>query len=559
VIHADRRRDPADEKRVVRSVAMSCSVVDVEAYELQDVWFERALQRARIDRENWHPARGVDKNSKTVQAVYGYYGQLFLEHPYLEWAGMAGMIGPAFYAGFLDLGLVPDAVRGVVLAVRGRASRGLARDAAGDLGYYETKFLTMQKKIFEDQATMHEAYLDGGIATIREFYDAGIIDSATLKAWQQIDTGHRVAATDAAAATADVAAATVGATDPHAAATRAAANAAISDVVDGNRALLFREQHDIIDRYYVRMLAHRWPIGPAFTYLLTLIGAPSVPNALSYPQRYPLRVDSRLPQLAISTHTPLADGNIAIFADRWKLIEADTLPAYLAVLRNEPEQAYCILHKSLKERANSYRLRERAGQLVLGALTHWELKLRAAPSWQLMPSVRAARRPLQASATVIDLTSAPSRQSADFPVGADSRIWMNPRRTPFDLKVALPQGRDYHARAELAVMLSSASGGNPDRLTVQLPPASLEATAGLIGDYAREWGFLPDTVAAWRAEAARRESGDRYYGTHVFRAASIGAVPPYAVHLEFQVAHHVAHRAGERERECVVTALFSWS
>jgi hypothetical protein len=36
-------------------------------------------------------------------------------------------------------------------------------------------------------------------------------------------------------------------------------------------------------------------------------------------------------------------------------------------------------------------------------------------------------------------------------------------------------------------------------------------------------------------------------------------VPPYAVHLEFQVAHHVAHRAGERERECVVTALFSWS
>ena len=112
---------------------------------------------------------------------------------------------------------------------------------------------------------------------------------------------------------------------------------------DGNRALLFREQHDIIDRYYARMLAHRWPIGPAFTYLLTLIGAPSVPNALSYPQRYPLRVDSRLPQLAISTYTPLADGNIAIFADRWKLIEADTLPAYLAVLRNEPEQVYCIL------------------------------------------------------------------------------------------------------------------------------------------------------------------------------------------------------------------------
>jgi hypothetical protein len=535
--------------------------VDVEAYELQDVWFERALQRARIDRKNWHPARGVDKNSKTVQAVYGYYGQLFLEYPYLEWAGMAGMIGPAFYAGFLDLGFVPDAVRGAVLAVRGRASRVLARDAAGDLGYYETKFLTMQKKIFEDQAAMHEAYLDGGIAMIREFYDAGIIDSATLKAWQQIDAGHRVAAaTDAAAATANVAAAAVG-SDPHAAATAAAAaaNAAIGDVVDGNKALLFREQYDIIDRYYVRMLAHRWPIGSAFTYLLTLIGAPSVPHALPYPQRYPLRVGTRLPQVAISTRTPLADGNIAIFADRWRLIEADTLPAYLSVLRNEPEQAYCILHKSLKERANSYRLRERAGQLVLGALTHWELKLLAAPSWPLTPSARAARRPLQAGATVIDLTSAPSRQSADFPVDADSRVWMNPRRSPFDLRVALPQGPEYHARAELAVMLSSASGGNPDRLTVQLPPASLDATAKLIGDYAREWGFLPDAVADWRAGAARRESGDRYYGTHVFRAPDIGVVPPYAVHLEFQVAHHVARHTRERERDCVVTALFSWS
>jgi len=506
--------------------------VDVDAYELQDVWFERALQRAGIDREDWHPAQGVDKNSTTVQAVYGYYGQLFLEHPYLEWAGMAGMIGPAFYAGFLDLGLVPDAVREAVLAVRGRASRRLAREAAADLGYYETKFLTMQKKIFEDQAAMHEAYLDGGMTTIMQFYDAGIIDSATVKAWQQIDKGRVAAATAAAAA----------------------ANAAIDGVVDGNRALLFREQHDIIDRYYVRMLTHRWPIGLWFTYLLTLIGTPSVPHALSYPRRYPLRVDTRLLQVAISTLTPLANGNIAVFADRWKLIESNTLPAYLDVLRNEPELAYCILHKSLKERAKSYRLRDRAGQLVLGALTHWEPKLRAAPFWPLTLSARPAWRSLQAGATVIDLRSAPSRPAADFPVGADSRIWMNPRRTPFDLTVQLPQKREYHARAELAVMLSSARGGDPDRLTVQLPPESLDATARRLSDYAREWGFPPNAVAAWRAQAARRQSGDRYYGTHVFRADDIGAV-----RLEFQVAHHVAHSERERERDCVVTALFSWS
>ena len=69
------------------------------------------------------------------------------------------MIGPAFYAGFRDLGLLPDAVRTAVLALFGRGSRRLHPPAAGDLGFYETTFLTMQKKIFEDQATMHEAYL----------------------------------------------------------------------------------------------------------------------------------------------------------------------------------------------------------------------------------------------------------------------------------------------------------------------------------------------------------------------------------------------------------------
>jgi hypothetical protein len=507
----------------------------VDAYQLQDFWFERALQRAGIDRKTWHPSQGVAKDSKTVQAVYGYYGQLFLQHPYLEWAGMAGMIGPAFYAGFLDLGLVPDAVRGAVLAMRGHASRWLPGVVA-DLGYFETKFLTMQKKIFEDQATMHEAYLGGGITTIRDFYNAGIIDSATLKAWEQIDKGR---------------------IDPSATATTAAAvaaNAVVDDVVDGNRALLFREQHDIIDRYYVRMLEHRRPIGPGFTYLLTLIGAPSVPHALSYPRRYPLRVDTRLPQVAISTRTPLADGNLAIFADRWKLIEINTLPAYLAVLRDDPWRACCILHKSLKERAKSYRLRDRAGDLVLGALTHWKLELRAAPFWPLMPRSRAIRRPLQVSADEIDLSSAPSRQSADFPVDADSQIWMNPHRTPFDLTVKLPQEREYHARAELAVKLSSASGGNPDRLTVQLPPESLEDTFRLLGDYAVEWGFPPNAVTAWRTEARRRRAGDRYYSTHVFQAEDIGAV-----RLEFQVAHHVARGEHERERECVVTALFSWS
>jgi hypothetical protein len=496
------------------SAAVRCSVGGVEAHELQQAWLGRALDSAGIDRRSWRPGRGVEENRRTVEAVYGYYGRLFLDHPHLQWAGLAGMIGPAFYAGFQDLGLVPDAVRGAVIAVLGRAARRLAGDAAGDLGFYETTFLAMQKKIFEDLAGMHEAYLAGGVAQIEEFYRARIIDTATLEAWRQIDTGRRDATTAA--------------------------------VADGNRALLFREQHDIIDRFYGRMLGYRWPLGPAFTYLLTLAGTPSVPGAHSYPERYPLTVDAWLPRAAVSARTPLADGNIAVFTDRWKLIDTDTLPAYLALLRDHPDRARALVATPLPQRVTGYRLLARAGQLAAAAVTRWDVRLRAAPPGPRTPSARAARPP-RAAATVIDLTSPPTRESAGFAAGAGSRVWMDARRAPVDVTVALPGGRGYTARADMAVMLSSAPAGDPDRLTVQLPPAGLDSAARLLGEYAAQWDFPAEAVAAWRSSAARHSPGDRHYSTHVFIPADIGFV-----HLEFQVAHHV------REREFVVTALFSW-
>jgi hypothetical protein len=164
-----------------------------------------------------------------------------------------------------------------------------------------------------------------------------------------------------------------------------------------------------------------------------------------------------------------------------------------------------------------------------------------------MPAARPARPSPLAAATVIDLASAPTRESAGFAAGAGSRVWVNPGRAPFDVTVTLPAGHAFHARAEMAVMLSSTRAGDPDRLTVQLPPASLDATARLIGDYAAQWGFPADAVTRWRISAARRAPGDGYYGTHVFTPAQIEPV-----HLEFQVSHHVPERA------FVLTALFSW-
>jgi hypothetical protein len=254
-----------------------------------------------------------------------------------------------------------------------------------------------------------------------------------------------------------------------------------------------------------------------------------------------------MPRLVISARTPLADGNIAIFEDRWRLIETDTLPAYLALIRDQPDKACEIVSTPMARRARAYRVLARAGQLVAGAATHWELGLRA-PSRPSIPDAHPDRTPPQNPATEVDLARPLTRESAGFATATDSQVWMNRRREAFHFTVTLPGGREYHAQTDMAVMLSSTCAGDPDRLTVRLPPVGLEAAMRLLGDYAKQWGFPADEVEAWHASAVRRASGHRRYGTHVFRAADIGTT-----HLEFQVSHHV------RERDFVVTALFSWN
>jgi len=83
---------------------------------LKQYWAVRAAEHAGIDLATWNPTLGVDGNRATIKQVYVYYGQLFLQHPELQWAGMANMIGPAFAAGFFDLAALKD----IAGAVAGR-------------------------------------------------------------------------------------------------------------------------------------------------------------------------------------------------------------------------------------------------------------------------------------------------------------------------------------------------------------------------------------------------------------------------------------------------------
>ena len=70
--------------------------MSVKAHVLKEALLNRALKSAGIERDTWRPDLGFAANRRTVQAVYDYYGQLFLAHPHLRWAGMASLIGPSF-------------------------------------------------------------------------------------------------------------------------------------------------------------------------------------------------------------------------------------------------------------------------------------------------------------------------------------------------------------------------------------------------------------------------------------------------------------------------------
>jgi hypothetical protein len=497
------------------STSPAASGPPTRASTLRRFWLDRAFQNAGVDASHWDPARGVDENRRTVERVYDYYGRLYLEHARLEWAGMANMIGPSFYAGFLDIGFLPDRTRRLLHEVRRIASEGRHRldrqrqteanveeVLTGDLGFFETIFLTMQRKIFEDQALMHEAYLSGGLEAIRVLGLAGITDSATVRAWEQIDTG-----------------------DPE-------------RVHAGNRTLLYREQHDIIDRFYLDMREHSPPEGRAFTYLLTLAGSPAVPAAKSYSDVFPLTLIAPISRRAgVALRTPLAAGNLALFANRWKLIEEDTLPVYQRFITAQVAEARALIERPIGKRVGRFRLLRRGGGLALALLTHWRLALERAP----------ARLVAAGEDVTIDLATPPTRSEAGLAEASDSRIWMNEQRRPFHLSVTLPDGHAFATEAVLAALLTSEPGGSPTRLTAKLPPTNLEGVRRTLAKLAPAWQLDEAEIASWAARAAVVTTASHAYSTRVFGARSAAFV-----RVEFQVEHHL------EQDGYVVDALFSW-
>jgi hypothetical protein len=329
---------------------------------LAQYWAVRAADKAGIDLDAWDPSKGTNGNRSTISAVYSFYGNLYLNDPKLQWAGMANMIGPSFAGGFLDLDMMkqiahdlggplddlPGWAKGMLPPPLSELSV-ISSMSSSEFKWYEDKFLAMQKHIFFDQGSMHEAYTAGGIQSINEMYQAGLIDTKALTAWTDIDNPQH---------------------DPQL-------------ISQGNLLLLDREQNQIINNQYDQMRNHDGPVGEAVTYLMTAVGSASIPNTRTPGEYKPWTFNLRatLPgpipfatseSVGVKVQTPLPDFNISNKDSRWDYVLNDTLPAYQALLRDHPDQVRQIVSTPVDQRIDEQRLANRWPQLV-GQLTNWDV------------------------------------------------------------------------------------------------------------------------------------------------------------------------------------------
>jgi hypothetical protein len=322
--------------------AADAGLIDAKSREYADFlssyWNQVAMREMGIDPAAWDTSKGTEFNWETIKRVYDFYGQAYLANPDLQWAGMANMIGPSFAGGFKDMAVMRDLARQISdnpasdlpLPMLDKLEQ-LAGMTDAEVKFYETSMLDMNKEIFLDQARQHEAYLQGGLAEINRLRDSGAIDAETARSWQQIATGEP------------------------------------DEVRQGNTALLYREQNEIIADDYLTMRDH--PGGDAVTYLVTLAGEPSIPGAKSFAEVFPYTFSVESPgpenvpltgwdnpsQLRTDFTTGFPDGNIADAEQRWDLIDRDTLPAYQKLLAGDPERARDIIGSDFNDRVEQYR------------------------------------------------------------------------------------------------------------------------------------------------------------------------------------------------------------
>jgi hypothetical protein len=264
---------------------------------------------------------------------------------------MANLVGPLFYAGWQDLyvarnladggdrlkyltqmlGLprLPGIAYGAADLVQDLTPAGLLADLSEEeLEWFEQRFLSMQKQIFDDMAWKHSAYSLGGIELMREMSRDGELDPRELTPFEGIASGVP------------------------------------ARVQAANKALLEREQRYVIQNDYDAIRDHHGPVGEAFSQMLTWTANNPIEGGDSYRHDHhhnpevPIPVPGPIgffvdPRVTLPIEVP--SGNVADFEDRWRWIEEDMLPAYLRGLE-DPEHMQEIVDRPVADRADDRRM-----------------------------------------------------------------------------------------------------------------------------------------------------------------------------------------------------------
>jgi len=271
------------------------------------------------------------------------------------------------------------------------------------------------------------------------------------------------------------------------------------------------------------------PVGAFTTYAMTLAGAPSIRGARGYTAVFPLTLrlalhgDAQDRELRFAT--PLAAGNIADFRDRWALIESDTLPSYLRLLRDHPEQVTAQLEAPLAQRVRAWRITRQLPTLARTALLGWRLSVSAAEG-------RPAGLP-----DSLDLSTADA-----FAASSADAIFTSHDAEGAPLRLLLPEATlDVRLRQ---LLLHRDAAAHVNQVIVKLPSAPPEEAAASAAAILHDLG----------ASAASHDlgGGGELTPSETYRTSVVArlAIADW-LRTEIQLEHHF------HEQRVVVDILFS--
>lgn len=323
-------------------------------------WLAVGAENAGIDLESWVPARGLTANLETVDKVYINYLRLANSGQDFYWAGMAGLAGMSFAAGFWDLDMVGEVLTEPFVHQLGTATAGalaglpweIAREmpadvhllatvgpmlTRADIDWYLRQLLVMQRHIFMDMIPLHEAYAAEGLAAVEELAASGRYDDYVIDAWRMLDSGEP------------------------------------EELAEALLRMASREQNQVIADQWDATAAGRGDVGRVLTYITTVGGSPDVPGARSLGRFRPLTVGAEVNGRPVAVHTPLPAFNWADRDPRWEYIEQDLVPRYRELVRDRPDEADRVLGVVFRHRAEQNRILQRLPEFLEEMTGTWAL------------------------------------------------------------------------------------------------------------------------------------------------------------------------------------------